>query len=70
MQYPYNTCIMFSILLNDWHELCFTYLVKWKNETVYQSYDILKPFGKSSEGVNGVIFPCIFIMDLSSFASY
>lgn len=46
----------------------FTYFKKErKNEAVYQSQDIAKPFGKSSWEVNVVIFPC-FIIELSSFA--
>lgn len=42
--------------------------------TVNQNYDIEKAFGNSSKGVwergvvtvYGVIFPCLFIMELSS----
>lgn len=47
----------------------FTNLEKRKNEAVYQSLDIVKAIGKGGGvKVNGVIFPCLFKMELSSFA--
>lgn len=50
----------------------FTFLKQGGNEAVYQSSDIVKPFGRSSGGrivtVIGVIFPCFFITELSSCA--